>query len=114
MMRRWIRSLPERCPLACPTESSTFCWAETRAAGFPWRGSERLRSEEHTSELQSQFHLVCRLLLEKKKIKNKQSKILNIARYVAEQGNNSPAAPADCYPHTVHTLSMTASTTYYI
>src|SRR5438309_8039202 len=28
---------------------------------------EPLRSEEHTSELQSQFHLVCRLLLEKKK-----------------------------------------------
>src|SRR5689334_5530016 len=32
------------------------------------------RSEEHTSELQSQFHLVCRLLLEKKKKKKKQSK----------------------------------------
>src|SRR5438309_3265603 len=30
--------------------------------------SARPRSEEHTSELQSQFHLVCRLLLEKKKI----------------------------------------------
>src|SRR2546422_3710977 len=30
----------------------------------------RLRSEEHTSELQSRLHLVCRLLLEKKK-KNK-------------------------------------------
>src|SRR5438309_3316190 len=28
---------------------------------------ENMRSEEHTSELQSQFHLVCRLLLEKKK-----------------------------------------------
>src|SRR6516164_7973203 len=28
------------------------------------------RSEEHTSELQSQFHLVCRLLLEKKKNDN--------------------------------------------
>src|SRR5689334_24114674 len=28
-----------------------------------------VRSEEHTSELQSQFHLVCRLLLEKKKKK---------------------------------------------
>src|SRR6267143_3764778 len=28
------------------------------------------RSEEHTSELQSQFHLVCRLLLEKKKIQH--------------------------------------------
>src|SRR5687768_17971782 len=29
------------------------------------------RSEEHTSELQSRLHLVCRLLLEKKKAKNK-------------------------------------------
>src|SRR6266568_1811612 len=29
--------------------------------------SGSLRSEEHTSELQSQFHIVCRLLLEKKK-----------------------------------------------
>src|SRR2546429_1939037 len=29
-----------------------------------------LRSEEHTSELQSRLHLVCRLLLEKKKNKN--------------------------------------------
>src|SRR2546429_7377438 len=28
----------------------------------------RLRSEEHTSELQSRLHLVCRLLLEKKKL----------------------------------------------
>src|SRR2546429_1862883 len=29
--------------------------------------ANRLRSEEHTSELQSRLHLVCRLLLEKKK-----------------------------------------------
>src|SRR5690625_6799676 len=29
--------------------------------------ADRLRSEEHTSELQSRGHLVCRLLLEKKK-----------------------------------------------
>src|SRR5689334_23725050 len=34
------------------------------------------RSEEHTSELQSQFHLVCRLLLEKKK-KKSESNILS-------------------------------------
>src|SRR5689334_7090838 len=34
-----------------------------------------LRSEEHTSELQSQFHLVCRLLLEKKKNKKSNTKI---------------------------------------
>src|SRR3712207_7316023 len=32
----------------------------------------RLRSEEHTSELQSRQYLVCRLLLEKKKKKHKQ------------------------------------------
>src|SRR2546422_1534949 len=32
------------------------------------------RSEEHTSELQSRLHLVCRLLLEKKKKKNKSTK----------------------------------------
>src|SRR2546427_8656383 len=32
-----------------------------------WQGSVEHRSEEHTSELQSQSNLVCRLLLEKKK-----------------------------------------------
>src|SRR6202035_5913165 len=42
----------------CATPPSTPAWRAT--------GSAR-RSEEHTSELQSQFHLVCRLLLEKKK-----------------------------------------------
>src|SRR5689334_23761776 len=31
-----------------------------------WMAKAGFRSEEHTSELQSQFHLVCRLLLEKK------------------------------------------------
>src|SRR5687768_18243992 len=34
-------------------------------------GAERSRSEEHTSELQSRLHLVCRLLLEKKKNKKR-------------------------------------------
>src|SRR6267143_5998261 len=37
-------------------------------AGFPACRDPPARSEEHTSELQSQFHLVCRLLLEKKNI----------------------------------------------
>src|SRR2546422_7693167 len=36
-------------------------------AGFSARLVSQLRSEEHTSELQSRLHLVCRLLLEKKK-----------------------------------------------
>src|SRR2546430_5753588 len=37
------------------------------AATPPARDSNEMRSEEHTSELQSQSNLVCRLLLEKKK-----------------------------------------------
>src|SRR2546422_10735352 len=40
--------------------SSTRHASRTRGPGSPWR------SEEHTSELQSRLHLVCRLLLEKK------------------------------------------------
>src|SRR2546422_4914693 len=35
-------------------------------------GRDETRSEEHTSELQSRLHLVCRLLLEKKKKKHKE------------------------------------------
>src|SRR5690348_17716067 len=44
------------------------------------------RSEEHTSELQSPVHLVCRLLLEKKKKKkntNKNHKKINITNNLA-------------------------------
>src|SRR2546427_5506287 len=37
------------------------------------RRNGSVRSEEHTSELQSQSNLVCRLLLEKKKKKNKKT-----------------------------------------
>src|SRR2546425_6400076 len=46
---------------------------------YTGRGNEAaaIRSEEHTSELQSLAYLVCRLLLEKKK---KENKILNVIR----------------------------------
>src|SRR2546429_6627171 len=39
----------------------------SRMNAFLLRKSGKSRSEEHTSELQSRLHLVCRLLLEKKK-----------------------------------------------
>src|SRR3712207_7828221 len=39
----------------------------------------RLRSEEHTSELQLRQYLVCRLLLEKKKNKSKETKLVYLA-----------------------------------
>src|SRR2546427_13185545 len=47
------------------TQSSSFPGLRARA-----RRRVRPRSEEHTSELQSESNLVCRLLLEKKKKKN--------------------------------------------
>src|SRR5438309_6265709 len=51
--------------------SSEKPFANSRCKSFSLKRSSgcgrELRSEEHTSELQSQFHLVCRLLLEKKK-----------------------------------------------
>src|SRR2546422_6936534 len=47
-----------------PDADLVFADAGRRAAR---RAVRRLRSEEHTSELQSRLHLVCRLLLGKKK-----------------------------------------------
>src|SRR2546422_2294030 len=51
------------------------CWWSIRFATSSSGAQARARSEEHTSELQSRLHLVCRLLLQKK----------NIAHYVLRQ-----------------------------
>src|SRR5258708_26626066 len=48
--------------------SSKQCRARASVFQGPGAPKYRCRSEEHTSELQSPDHLVCRLLLEKKKI----------------------------------------------
>src|SRR2546422_2312599 len=45
-----------------------------------------LRSEEHTSELQSRLHLVCRLLLEKKKKTTKSAKATGVLPSARQQG----------------------------
>src|SRR5438270_5249338 len=51
---------------------SMIFWSSWAGPGYwTYRPSRRFRSEEHTSELQSQSNLVCRLLLEKKKKQNK-------------------------------------------
>src|SRR2546425_3966132 len=67
---------------------SRFIWSGSKAAvsrlpiertdgwrllGQGLRSSTQARSEEHTSELQSLAYLVCRLLLEKKKIKQNRA-----------------------------------------
>src|SRR5437867_7936870 len=53
-------------PSSTPSGAATSSRSTTRGYGC--------RSEEHTSELQSPYDLVCRLLLEKKKKKKKKSK----------------------------------------
>src|SRR3712207_8530768 len=50
----------------CHTDSFIGRNHEILEPGFPVRKIGTLRSEEHTSELQSRQYLVCRLLLEKK------------------------------------------------
>src|SRR5256886_7079129 len=62
LFRSRARSGPER-PPASAANNPAACAAATQAA------TPAGRSEEHTSELQSQSNLVCRLLLEKKKTK---------------------------------------------
>src|SRR5258708_25643647 len=52
------------CPYVCRSPTGPGALRATPPA--PW-DRDRKRSEEHTSELQSPDHLVCRLLLEKKK-----------------------------------------------
>src|SRR5699024_12403139 len=60
-------------PLPSSTTSMSSCWipVSKRAGAFlhdlRFWPCIQTRSEEHTSELQSRFELVCRLLLEKKK-----------------------------------------------
>src|SRR5438270_5856159 len=82
MIRRPPRSTPLSLHDALPI--SFYITPLLTAIAWSWLGSPKsglvnllaqrvLRSEEHTSELQSQSNLVCRLLLEKKK-KNKTSK----------------------------------------
>src|SRR5438094_7289222 len=67
-------SLHDALPICMPSKRGTA--APSRAGNEARRPSssavsQAMRSEEHTSELQSPYDLVCRLLLEKKKKKNK-------------------------------------------
>src|SRR5438034_403189 len=71
-------SLHDALPISSgpPTISSATSWPlcggapATPSRARWWCASRTVRSEEHTSELQSHSDLVCRLLLEKKKVRN--------------------------------------------
>src|SRR6266567_8833312 len=61
-------SLHDALPISGPPTRPTASSCSTGSSRTPRsRAGLRARSEEHTSELQSQSNLVCRLLLEKKK-----------------------------------------------
>src|SRR2546427_6436635 len=74
--RRWWRSQDARAP------RPTHRWSTDRrfAGATVWVIGQQVelawRSEEHTSELQSQSNLVCRLLLEKKKKQEAHSRVI--------------------------------------
>src|SRR5699024_11636184 len=53
-----------------PKPIRDFVYNQFAKRRYKWFGQKEHRSEEHTSELQSRFDLVCRLLLEKKKQKS--------------------------------------------
>src|SRR5699024_11844936 len=75
--RSW--AVPGRCAGRSPCWSSRW-GPPTRRCRTPRPPRSRPRSEEHTSELQSRFDLVCRLLLEKKKKTIPRSQILTKGR----------------------------------
>src|SRR5690625_5724173 len=77
LSRFWRLNPPTLNEPQSPAHAYTL-WLEewcTRRSGIC---SPRVRSEEHTSELQSRGHLVCRLLLEKKKKKQRETKAIDL------------------------------------
>src|SRR5258708_27612601 len=70
-------SLHDALPISIENQCGVRRPANDRVEAFDVVG-ERARSEEHTSELQSPDHLVCRLLLEKKKNK---TNVINVTHH---------------------------------
>src|SRR2546430_8643721 len=69
------------------------CWYPADA---PRRAQTRTRSEEHTSELQSQSNVVCRLMPEKKR------------SHAHRSPDSLPAVPVDCYQSFAATAPLPA------
>src|SRR5205085_7327939 len=85
---------------------------DERLPGRPLRSDEQetLRSEEHTSELQSQSNLVCRLLLEKKKNSISETSISETTAPIpllCAPSHDSRVRPSAPYPPHLPTLPPT-------
>src|SRR2546422_10850996 len=71
-------SLHDALPILFDTKARRAIGLTSGEWSIDWRGKSvdlGGRSEEHTSELQSRLHLVCRLLLEKKKITSSEEEM---------------------------------------
>src|SRR3989449_1262719 len=67
LREEWARRITRAQLLTAMTEEEIFAEATSVYDNYVEALETGTRSEEHTSELQSRLHLVCRLLLEKKK-----------------------------------------------
>src|SRR5690349_22958097 len=76
-----VRSAAQGQPTPAPGAPAPVGDSRSQLPALPVTLVEAVRSEEHTSELQSRRDLVCRLLLEKKKKKKKQIKRQKIQRH---------------------------------
>src|SRR2546429_7294809 len=89
-----------------PAANAIWCWpcwsnvSWTRLPNWPPH-----RSEEHTSELQSRLHLVCRLLLEKKKYCVHLRCDSAIATFLAGVNRSSPYRIMECEQSSISTVA---------
>src|SRR6267143_7308905 len=79
--RRWplISKSKSLIPIPQPSPGPRYRCSGTTDPPCTLPPPPEMRSEEHTSELQSQFHLVCRLLHEKKKRLNSSHSSISYA-----------------------------------
>src|SRR4051812_50006798 len=102
MIRRPPRStlFPYTTLFRSTSTSTTVTFARKEGDGSGGAGGGR--SEEHTSELQSHVNLVCRLLLEKKKKKNKPLNVRPVKDLRQHSTTNTLRIPHGTQHHTGH------------
>src|SRR3712207_7275622 len=121
-------SRPTASPTQPPSTTTSMPSASSRRSGMPRpprtaeaaraaantsANTAAVRSEEHTSELQSRQYLVCRLLLEKKKSKLYESQVSNITSTIIS--DMSPTIFSHLYWLNSHSSSayiLSSSTLY--
>src|SRR5438876_7648250 len=86
-----FRSPASRARRSACSSSSTRATTRARRTTSAWLSLSRERSEEHTSELQSPVHLVCRLLHEKKNVVDDEQPQVEVGGLVQRATEEPPA-----------------------